>query len=195
MWIPRKGADLTADQPPVLPNETFIHGLDVRPHGAQNPDHTISGRVDTDVLQDEIRTLGDGCANQKESRRGDIGRYVDIGTDQSAAALKTDDTIGHLHRITKSSQHSLCMVPVGAGSVTLVGRWRRASQQDAGLHLSARDRQVIVKSSQRAASRISSGGQPSRELIRAPICDNGVITRAIGRRSSDLSPVMMLSKA
>src|ERR1039458_9846117 len=44
----------------------------------------------------------------------------------------------------------------------------------------------------RAALVMHSGGLPSCDAICAPIADSGVITRAMGRRERDLSPIISL---
>src|SRR3984885_7204308 len=46
----------------------------------------------------------------------------------------------------------------------------------------------------RAAPVICNGGLPSREEICAPMAESGLITRSIGRRESDSSPIISLVK-
>ena len=58
----------------------------------------------------EIRILCNRGADQKEGRRRDVCRHVDIGCDELAATLEADAVAAGLHLVTKTAQHALGVV-------------------------------------------------------------------------------------
>ena len=65
---------------------------------------------------------------------------------------------------------------------------KQAREQNARLHLGARDRQRVVDRAERASLDIERRILTSRAEIVAPISASGFMIRSIGRRDSDSSP-------
>ncbi|MNP30488.1 hypothetical protein D3C76_1235620 [compost metagenome] len=64
-----------------------VQQSDISPHQAQDIQHTGASRVDTHMLEHQVRTLGDGCCHQEKRRRGDIAGHFDASRTKTMAGL------------------------------------------------------------------------------------------------------------
>ncbi|MNQ68424.1 hypothetical protein D3C85_829770 [compost metagenome] len=101
------------------------------------------------MLQQQFGAFSDAAGYQEEGGRGDVRRHFDAAGAERVAAFDGGGVAVHFHRVAEALQHALGVV---AGRRRLGHRGRafgiQARQQQAGLHLGAGHRHVVVHAGQ-----------------------------------------------
>ena len=107
--------------------------------------------------------------------------------------LEADPAVGVLlDQVAEGAQQALGVIARAAGGLAQRDRHLAgdAREQQAALDLRARDRHLVARCAVSAPPRMVSGSRRRPcSVKRAPICSSGTVTRRIGRRRSDASPV------